>query len=203
MDKLAAINEILMRCGLGTVASLDTGNRSDAALAEIVLDEVDLRIQGKGWSYNIRENVELEYDGSGYIMVPSGTIWIRSGGQDAWRDVAQVGGKLYDRDNNTDVFTSNLYCDYCLRYDIECIPFEVRQYIVVAAAEEYLTRYGDRLMGPRAAFAKLQLIQKSLRSARTDAKRFEAETGSHNVLSTVEHKTAIGWRQRIPGWNVQ
>lgn len=203
MDKLAAVNEILTRCGLGPVSSLDTAGRSDARLAEDVLDEVDIRIQGKGWSYNIREAEELTYDGSGFIQVPSGTIWIRSGGQDVWRDIVQIGGKLYDRDNNTDVFTSNLYCDYCFRSNMECIPFEVRQYVVLKAAEEFMIRYGDRLMGPRNAFFKIQLIQKALREARTDAKRFEAETGSHNVLATTEHRQRIGWRNSLPGgWAV-
>lgn len=201
MDTLAAVNEILTRCGLGPVSSLDSAGRSDARLAQDVLDEVDLRIQGSpnGWAYNTRLDVLLSPDSSGYIQVPSGTIWIKSSYTDSWRKITQVGGKLYDRDNNTDVFTSDLYCTYALRLEFECIPYEVRQYITTAAAEDFITRHGDRLMGPRLAFMKQNQIQKALRTAKSDAKRWEALTGGHNVLQTAEAINALGNRRRYYG----
>lgn len=204
MNKLDAINEILTRGGLRPVPTLDTAGRSDAALAEMILDEMDVKIQGNGgcgWSYNVRENVELEYDGDGYVLTPAGTIWIRSGGQDYWRDLVQLGGKLYDRDNNTDVFTANVYCDYCLRYEFECIPYEIQQYLVLRSAQEFVQRHGEQFLGRGGMITRMQLLQQPLRESRRDAKRFEANTGSHNVLATDEHHNRMGRRRRfIGGW---
>lgn len=202
MNKLAAVNEILGRCGLRETPSLDTDGGSQAAIVETILEQTSLQIQGKGWSCNTVENKAVNVDGSNNLPVPDGTISIKAGGVDSWRDLTQRGGKLYDRENNTYEFDEDsIYCDYIIYLEFECLPYEIRKWITLEAAKQLLVREGDRLMGARSAYFKLQMLLPDLRTAKVDAQRYEAENGKHNILDTVHHKIATGWRQRIPGWS--
>lgn len=50
---------MLGRIGLLPIGSLDTGGGSTPGIAERVLDDVELRVQARGWHYNMRRNQEL------------------------------------------------------------------------------------------------------------------------------------------------
>lgn len=65
MTTLQAVQEIFRRCGMPTPAQLATGSYSAVGECERVLDEADLRVQGRGgqgWHYNRRFNVTLSPD---------------------------------------------------------------------------------------------------------------------------------------------
>lgn len=195
MNKLAAVNLILSKAGLNRVPTLDTNGNSDAAEAERVLDEEELRIQTEGWHYNMRENVELTRDdASEKIYLPVGCITIDSDNSDAWRNITQIGDHLYDRDENTDEFEegTTLLCSYTLRYSFECIPIEVRTYIAVAAAKTFV----ENRPLTREKFARLQLLERDVDRARTTALQINGDREDANTLNTAGARAIRGGRSR-------
>jgi len=197
MTKLDAVNIVLTRNGRAPVSALDTSAASEAAHAEQLIDEVELRIQAEGWPYNTRSDVELEAADDGQIDLPTGCITIDAYGQDAWRHVSQNGGHLYDHDNNTSTFTGTIRVQYTLRLGWGCIPYPVRDLIAARAAVTYNERYGrdpQRVAG---------LMLEDSR-ARTRAEQHAGRTGNINVLQTPEAARVRGGdylSARRPIWN--
>lgn len=204
MNKLAAVNMILSKAGLNRVSTLDTNGNSDAAEAERVLDEEELRIQTEGWHYNMREDVELERDSaSGKIYLPVGCLTIDSDNFDAWRNITQIGDHLYDRDENTDEFDegTTLRCSYTLRYSFECIPIEVRTYIALAATKTFI----ENRPLTREKFARLQVLERDVDRARLTALQINGDREDVNTLNTTSARRTRGNRSRVltasePGW---
>jgi hypothetical protein len=193
VTKLDAVNIMLRARGMAGAAALDTDGGSDAAQAERVLDSVELEIQSRGWAYNTRTEVTLSPDDADHIALPSGTITIDSDGSDAGRNVSQLGGRLYDLDNNTDEFDGDLIVTYILRYDFGCIPQPVQQYIAAKAAMEYANRYPTRV-------DRTPMLASQYREARAEAFRFDDETSDVNVLDAVDAQRVRGRRTRLTGF---
>lgn len=190
MTRLEAVNLILSACGLGAVANLETATKSDAASAERVLNEVELRVQKVGWNYNTRSDVEIEPDADSHIVGPTGTIWMDSDAGDAHRNLTQLGSRLYDRDNNTDEFTSSVHVRYILRYDFDCIPHPVADYIASEAAYEFARRHGRRFVEPGQLGFVISACREQRGRCRVEARRYESETANINLLDT-EHVRRI------------
>lgn len=189
MTKLDAVNIVLRGLGRAGVSSLDTDGASDAAQAERVLDAVDIEIQSRGWVFNTRFEVTLSPDGSDHIALPDGCITIDADGSDSWRRVTQVGGRLFDLDNNTDEFEGDLIVTHVSRYEFSCIPHPVQEYIAAKAAVDYNAFYGHP---SRAGQLHLDLDRKKGR-----AFRFDNGVGDVNVLDSVESRRVRGDRYRV------
>lgn len=194
MTVLEAVNIILSTAGLGQVANLESNQRSDASYAERTLNEVELRVQKIGWNYNTREDVELTPDGDSKIEVPTGVIWIDSHGSHAWRNITQVGSRLFDRDNNTSNFTGTLRVRYVLRFDFDCIPHPVADYIAAEAAYEFARRHGPRFIQPHQVGFVVAHARDLRNRARNDARRYEADTANINLLDTPNVRAVEGAR---------
>jgi len=190
MRKIDAVNIVLTSNGLGETTSVDTSGPSDAALASRLVDEEDLRIQMRGWHYNTRKDVELSPDNSGFIYLPTGTIRIDSCCADAWRNITQVGERLYDLDNNTFVFGSSVRVSYVLRFDIECIPEPVAQWIAARAAMSFFRRRGFRVNREL-----VNMIADTERQAMVAAYQFDADTSNLNLNDTKHMREVLGYRR--------
>lgn len=177
MTTLEGINEIMALCGHLPVPSLDTGGPSAAAMAEVCIVEAERHVQTQGWHYNTHKDLELTPDiVTSKIALPTGTLTIDSWGQSAWRDVSQVGGYLYDRDNNTDEFDDNLFVKVVLRFEFPCIPQPVQDYIVTVAAIRYATM---RQMADVARSLEPKMFR-----MRAEARRFDGLSADVNLLNT-------------------
>lgn len=191
MNKLEAVNFVMMRCGYGPVSALDTGGASFQAHAERFIDEQELLIQsrgGSGWHYNRRRNVEIAPSG-GTVQVPVGCLAIDTEGPSARRDVTLLGARLFDLDNNTDVFTETLTYTYVLRYEFECIPPTIRFYVAASAASEFNSAYGH----PR----RQTRLDQERDVARTKAEQSDGDASDLNVLNTSEALLLRGGRVRL------
>lgn len=189
MTKLEGVNWVLRGVGMAGTAALDTSGNSDAAHAERILDEVEQEIQSRGWYYNTRCKVSLTPDGSDNILLPDGVLTIDSDYTDAWRKVTQVGGKLYDLDNNTDEFEGNLIVTYVLRYDFGCIPPPIQHYIACVAA----MRFNET---PRGHPTRRVKLARDEASAQAMANRFDQDTSDTNILHTNDAEMVRGRRHR-------
>lgn len=195
MLKLDAVNQCLRALGWTGVRSLDTDGFSDAAIAEQTVDEMELKVQTMGWYYNTRKEVLLTPDSAGNIAIPDGCITIDSDGVDKWREVTQLGDRLYDLDNNTNVFTvTNLSCTYTLRYQFGCIPEPIQEYITAMAAHAHNERYQQSLN--RRVTARQHLIMEISR-AKAIAMRFEDSTSDVNFVTSTEMLILKGQRNRL------
>lgn len=80
------------------------------------------------------------------IKVPSGTLDIDA--EDTGLDLIQIGDHLFDRarqddgSGGTDQFEDGVEVRVALRYDFECLPYKLQQYIVAAAALEFYDTIG-------------------------------------------------------------
>lgn len=142
MTKLEAVREILRSAGLGEAPALDTGGASNASFAERLLDEQDLEVQTDGWLFNTRTKVRLTPDIAGIIIMPAGSITIDSDDVDYYRNITQLGRRLFDLDKNTGVFTDPITVTYTIRFGFDCIPQPVQKYITRRACERYNDQYG-------------------------------------------------------------
>jgi hypothetical protein len=137
MTKLEAINAMLRRLGLTPVSSLDTGGLSTQAHAERFLDDADRACQAKGWHFNTRRVVTLARDANNKLPVPANTYRIDTDGASSDQDVSVVGGFLFDLDNNTDVWGSDLVVTYVVHSDFADLPQTFADYIITEAAYAY------------------------------------------------------------------
>lgn len=192
MNKLDAVNHILRRCGWKPVSALDTDGASEAANVERELNSTELEVQSRGWHYNTRVNQSLAPNVSGLIQIPDGTIRIDVGGADfEIRDDTQLGSYLFDRKNNTNVFTSAVRCSYILRYGFGCIDYPIRLWIRNLAAQRYAaSAYPDR--------APMRLLFEEERTAREAAFRHDDDVADVNILRTLDFRMARGGRE--PSW---
>ena len=186
MTRLEAVRKILTRCGFGDVQSLDTGGASMASYAERHLDLVIVEVQTEGWHFNTLARVTAEPDGSDHIEAPSGTILMDTDGEDAHRDVAQVGGRLYDKDENTDEFTSSVSTEQVLNRSFGCIPFPIQNYIVARAALGFVVVHKpmERML--------IRSVEADLAKAKVEANRYEVRQSDVNLLKTPWMQRAVG-----------
>lgn len=190
--RLSAVNWILSRCGRGEVSALHTGTASDAANAERELDRASLSIQKIGWHFNTVTDKAISTDDNDKIPVPTGTIWIDTDAEDAHRNVSQHGSFMYDHDENRDTFPDDdsLKFRYVTLYNLECVPYPIREYIMATAAYNFVTQYGARMFAPSEMATLRGNLYNEMLQAKVDAKRFDSDTGNVNVLDT-EHVAAI------------
>lgn len=194
MTRLEAVNIILSTCGLGAIANLGTATISEAGYAERVLNEVELRVQKIGWNYNTREDVEIAPDADDHIVAPVGAIWMDADPERTGRNLSFVGNRLYDRENNTDKFTSSVRVTYVLRYDFDCIPHPIADAIAAEAACEFARRHGRRFIEPSQLGFVISSAERQRLRTRVEARRYESDTANINVLDTPDVQAVKGNR---------
>lgn len=119
LTKLDAVNIALNSIGESSIASL-TDCPPDAQMAADLVDEQARSVQNIGWHWN-RETITLTPDNSGFLNLPANISRVRSINGSRTSDVVQRGSKLYDRLNNTFVFTSGTQMEVEVYY---LLPFE-------------------------------------------------------------------------------
>lgn len=138
MNRQQMVRLILTKCGRNPSPGLDTGTRSELGTAEEILDQVSREVQqAHRWAFSDRLNQEITPDVNGKLAVPAGTLFIESDNTSSHLELVQVGEFLYDRQNQTDVFTNTTRVRVSLLYKPECLPMHVRRAVVDMAAAEF------------------------------------------------------------------
>jgi hypothetical protein len=141
--KLAAVNVLLQSISESPVASLDTSLSVDVAAAVQAIDEMDRKIQTKGWHFNREDALTLSPSEDGTISLPANCVWVSNA---YWTStglavrVAQRGNSLYDRDNHTYLFTQEVTVDMVQKLTWEEMPEYARQAITEAAVDVFQVR---------------------------------------------------------------
>lgn len=141
-------------------------------------------------AFSIAVNVTNVAVGTGTQTPTSIISEIQTDGCDSWRNVVMQVDRLFDLDNNTDVFTGTLMVRYFMLLPFASIPSKVQQYLASEAAVSFNDAYGQRERAPA-------LRADALR-ARAQARGADSRIAEANVLLSPNVQDTRG--HRVPFW---
>jgi hypothetical protein len=176
MSKLQAVNLMLSNIGESPVSTL-SGSSGDAfvATAIVILDETCRSVQNDRWEFNFDSDYLLTPDGSSNILITDDMLSVDTSSRSGSVDVTVRAGKLYDKTNQTFVFTDSLYCDVTWEFAYEDCPQYIRQYVAIKAARVFARRMLGDTTGQ-------QLTAEDEIYARGNAKRAELKNADRNMM---------------------
>tara|TARA_R100000329_G_scaffold3813_1_gene5429 strand:+ start:1676 stop:2284 length:609 start_codon:yes stop_codon:yes gene_type:complete len=175
-SKLQAVNKALQMMGESPLNSLQ-GLLGLGNLAEETLDSVSRKVQAEGWSFNTDYEITLTRDSTtNEISVGTNVSRIVV---DPYEysdvDVVQRGSRLYDRRNNTYVFTIDLKADMTVILDWDDLPEHARVYIMTKAGKELQ----ENMIGSK-DLTEINMVLEQ--EARTQFLEEETTLSEHNML---------------------
>lgn len=196
MDRLEAVRQVMLGAGQSRISALDTGGTSFIADAENYLNKHMVEVQAMPWHYNTKINVDLTTDGSGVATIPTGTTTIDTAGGSAHIDATPLGGRLYDRENNTDNLGENstVRVEYTLAYQWGCIPIPVQIYIVKCAIIDMILHVGRQDL-LRNAYADRE-------KAYIRATQSDTLMADHNFVTGGDSRMLLGRQDQIRRFHV-
>ena len=141
--KIQAINTMLSTVGEPPINSLAV-QRADALIAQNILDEVCREVQSYGWQFNTDEGVELVPDSNtGFIYVPDTVVRVDMDRNELAYDIVIRGNRLYNRKNNSYVFSGSIKAVQVYLLDFDEMPEVAKRYVTIRAARIFQ----DRMVG--------------------------------------------------------
>lgn len=135
ITELEAVNTLLQTIGEMPVSTIPTEDVTDASLAQDMLHRVNRQTQGLALKCNTDYKYAISPDGSGYINIPTNALRVVS--HYRYHDYAVRERKLYDRYNQTSIFTDKVYVDITFFLTWTQLPEHVRNYITIKAARRF------------------------------------------------------------------
>ena len=133
--ELQAVNAMLASIGETPVSDIPASGISDAAIARDKLHEVNRQVQGMSLKCNTDYKVESSPDVDGYINIPTNALRVWAYYQ--FKDYAVRNRKLYDRMEQTLIFTEVVYLNITTFLEWLDLPEHVRHYIAVKAGRRF------------------------------------------------------------------
>lgn len=193
MTKLEAVNEMLSVIGESPINSLSGSLTQDASMAENLLDRTSREVQMHRWVFNVEDNYPLAVDGDGFIQLPTDCLFcdVDPCRQSASMDVVVRGTRLYDRKNQTYVFTTSpIYVELTRFLDFEDLPEAARNYITLRAAR----KFQDRVQGSQADHFYTAQDEQDARAA---MRQHELRSGDQTIFSNYNVARTL---RRTPRW---
>ena len=177
--ELSAVNSILGSIGQSPITAINLTNlqNPEIALVHNILMEVTKDVQNEGWHFNQEEHYKQSPDGNGNFLIPNNYLRfdVHEGLYDKTKDVVKRNGKLYDKVEHTDVFTSDLYFDITYLFDFEDIPSAIQRYIIARASVRAATQIVSNA-------DLVQLLQLEEAKTLASAKEYDCEQGDHTFF---------------------
>lgn len=177
---LDAINEMLIAIGDSPVNTLEDSQNVDVENAIRVLDRVNRQVQSKGWSFNHVNDTKLNRDlTTNKIKWQDDLLYIV--GTDGTKYV-QRGEYVYDFDNQTDIFDSDIEVELIRLIDFEYMPSVARDYIVAKASRIFQSQtLNDDTIG--------QNLLAQEQDAWAALQEYEMELGDYSMFSVQPVQT--------------
>ena len=142
-QELEAINQILATEGQAPVTTLATTN-PDVAIAYDTLLQVSREVQSEGWTFNKEYDYPMTPDDNNEIAIPTNMLQVDLHEREQHYkeyDVVRRNGKLYDRIDHTDKWTSGeMKVDVVWHFDWVDLPIPIQDYITARAASFVVSR---------------------------------------------------------------
>jgi hypothetical protein len=191
--QLEAVNTILATIGEAPVSSLTGPLTSDATIALGCLNEITKLAQTDGLPWNTERNYALTRDTNGRIYLPSNTANVEISRR-TYTDIEPVMRYnsqglpyLYDRLNQTDIFTVDIVADRLVRWlDWSELPEAARRYIAMRASR----LFGDRSVGSTTTHA---YTVEEMADAKRAMEASKTDTDEYNILTSPD---TINWISR-------
>lgn len=177
---LDAINDMLAAVGEAPVNTLEDSQNVDVENAIRVLEKINRQVQSKGWSFNHVNEAKLNRDVTTnkikwqddilYIVGTDGTKYV------------QRGEYVYDFDNQTDTFTSDIEVELIRLIDFDYMPSVARDYIVAKAARIFQSQTLDDDSIGQTLLAQEQEAWAALQE-------YEMELGDYSMFSVQSVQT--------------
>ena len=182
MTELEAVNTMLTTIGEQPVSSLDNlAGLQDASIARQILTNISRTVQSKGWVFNLDLQVTYSPNTNGEIILGSNVLRIdtTSKVRKSTKDIVERGGKLYDRENNTSVFTDDVVVDRVIVLSFNDLPEAARRYIATRAARVF----HDREAGSGELH---RFFQEDEQMAWTELLEYESEVGDYTIFDDYD-----------------
>ena len=190
MQKLKAINKMLVAIGLTSVSSIE-GNQHPAVLdAVVVLDAADSSIQGRGWYFNTDYDLTLSFNTeTGEVIVPSTTLAVDP--VDTTSPYVQRGTRLYDRSTSTFDIGESVIVNIIQQLQFDYLPENAAEYISDVAARDFVAnKTGDQ--------QKLKKIETDITFSYS---RLNSENIKHNDVKLADNPNVQAVMSGItPAW---
>lgn len=180
--QLQAINTMLSCIGESPVSSLSSTHSADVTVAMNILDEVCRDLMTREWYWNTKKNVTLIPNASGKIIVP--TNWVRIDHETL--DLIKRGAYLWDRENETDVFTTQVTeLTVVMFLDWNDMPEAARRYCMIR---------GGRTLAARMVSSEkaVGFTERDEQQAFMVLREFEVEQADYNMFNNPD----IAYRNR-------
>ena len=174
--ELSAVNSMLASIGQAPVVSFNLSN-PEITLLRGILREVNIDVQNEGWSFNTEYNFKQSPNTDGHFIIAPNVIRydVTDGQNIKTTDVVKRNGRLYDKYNHTDVFTTDLYLDVVTLYEFNDLPSVFQRYITHRAS--------GRAAAQLVANPQLvQLLATQEAQARAACIEYECDQGDHTFM---------------------
>lgn len=193
--RLQAVNEMLEAIGDPPVDVLDPGGSSAEGQAEAILGRETRRVLGEGpsdlggWVCNTLYRKRYTPDGNGHISLPDvTTIKVREN-RYGWpsRPIVIRGERAYDMENDTDVFTEDIFLDVVQDLSFDELPPKLADYVTMHSAWVF-----QRAM--KRGSADEQLVRERVSLARLAAHQENGDLSDLRLTQTLEARQVSGFR---------
>ncbi len=182
MTELEAVNTMLVTIGEQPVSSLDNlAGLQDASIARQILSNISRAVQSKGWVFNLDLQVTYTPDSNGQIILGSNVIRIDSTSKvrSTSKDIVERGGRLYDRERNTSVFTDAVKVDRVVVLNFDDLPEAARRYIATRSARVF----HDRVVGSGELH---RFFQEDEGQAWSELLEYESDVGDYTIFDDYD-----------------
>jgi hypothetical protein len=174
--ELSAVNNILGAIGQSPVTNLNFQN-PEIQLVYNLLRDANVDTQAEGWHFNTEKHVKFSRDTNGRIAIGNDILSMDLHDNQTRRthNLVRRNGFIYDKQDHTDIFTSDLDLDVVRLYEFEDLPIIFRRFIVYRAAAAAATQL---VANPQ--LVRLLTNQASL--ARASLQEYECNQGDHSMF---------------------
>ena len=189
--ELSAVNNILGAIGQSPLTTLNFDNPEVSFIYNLLRD-ANVDTQAEGWHFNTEKHIKFSPDTNGKIAIGNDILSMDLNDNEARRtyDLVRRNGFLYDKQDHTDVFTSDIDLDVVRLYLFEDLPIVFRRFITYRASAAAATQL---VANPNLA----RLLSNQAGLARAALQEYECNQGDHSMFGFPDdtaYQTYQPWR---------
>ena len=189
--ELSAVNNILGAIGQSPLTTLNFDNPEVSFIYNLLRD-ANVDTQAEGWHFNTEKHIKYSPDANGKIAIGDDILSIDLNDNEARRtyNLVRRNGFLYDKQDHTDVFTSDIDLDVVRLYLFEDLPIVFRRFITYRASAAAATQL---VANPNL----VRLLTNQAGLARAALQEYECNQGDHSMFGFPDdtaYQTYQPWR---------
>ena len=189
--ELSAVNNILGAIGQSPLTTLNFDNPEVSFIYNLLRD-ANVDTQAEGWHFNTEKHIKFSPDANGKIAIGDDILSMDLNDNEARRtyNLVRRSGFLYDKQDHTDVFTSDINLDVVRLYLFEDLPIVFRRFITYRASAAAATQL---VANPNL----VRLLTNQAGLARAALQEYECNQGDHSMFGFPDdtaYQTYQPWR---------